>query len=39
MPIQPALVPLLTALEGDPNELVLGSFKASEDHMAQSFRT
>jgi integrase len=39
IPILTPLLPLLTALEGDPDDLVLGSFNASEDHMATSFRT
>jgi integrase len=39
IPILDPLLPLLEALEGDPDELVLGSFNASEDHMATSFRT
>jgi integrase len=39
IPILEPLMPLLTALEGDPDDLVLGSFNASEDHMATSLRT
>jgi hypothetical protein len=39
IPILDPLLPLLAALEGDADELVLGSFNASEDHMATSFRT
>jgi integrase len=39
IPILEPLLPLLEALDGDPDELVLGSFRASEDHMATSFRT
>jgi integrase len=38
IPVLDPILPLLTALEGDPDELVLGSFRASEDHMATTFR-
>ena len=38
IPIHPNLVPLLEALEGEDDALVLGTFNASEDHMAQTFR-
>ena len=39
IPIQENLLPLLVAQKGKTSELVLGSFNASEDHMATSFRT
>jgi integrase len=38
VPIHENLMPLLEAAEGDPDDLVLGSFNASEDHMASNFR-
>jgi integrase len=38
IPIHDALVPLLKALAGDDDVLVLGAFNASEDHMAPAFR-
>jgi integrase len=38
IPILDPLLPLLTALRGDSEDIVLGSFNASEDHMATSFR-
>ena len=36
--LQPALVPLLEHLQGEARALVLDSFNASEDHMAEMFR-
>jgi hypothetical protein len=38
IPIHAHLVPMLDALGGDDDALVLGTFNASEDHMAPSFR-
>jgi integrase len=38
VPIHEHLLPLLEAAEGDPDALVLGSFNASEDHMATNLR-
>ena len=38
LPIQEHLVPLLEAMKGQADALVLASFNLSEDHVAQSFR-